>query len=90
MRPHPRRAATDPSRPQGWGTSDRSGFINNHRNLCWQFDWAGSQLINKRILVNPDELDTPQRQLGTIFLPPDPVPIMNARPENYVEAVLND
>lgn len=83
MRPHPRRARTDPSSPRAWGTSDRNGMINNHQNLQWQFDWAGTSLINKRILVSPDELDKPQRQLGTIVLPPDPVPVLNARPEQY-------
>lgn len=83
MRPHPRRAATDPSSPAAWATSDRSGLIGNHRNLQWQFDYAGAKLINKRILVHDDELDVPQRQLGTIVLPPDPMPIRNARPEQY-------
>lgn len=83
MRRHPRRAEVDPSAPSGWGTSDRNGHISNHRNLRWQYDWAGTQLINKRILVSEDELDEPQRQLGTIILPPDPVPLMNARPEQY-------
>jgi hypothetical protein len=29
-------------------------------------------------------LDVPQEQLRTIVLPPDPLPIPNARPENYV------
>lgn len=48
-----------------------------------QKQWAGTQLVDLRILVYPDELDTPQRQLGTIFIPPDPLPIKNARPENY-------
>jgi hypothetical protein len=28
-------------------------------------------------------LDEPQRQLGVLILPPDPEPIMNARPEPY-------
>jgi hypothetical protein len=28
-------------------------------------------------------LDVPNRQLGTIILPPDPLPILNARPEQY-------
>jgi hypothetical protein len=46
-------------------------------------EWAGTQLINRRILVYEDEYDTPNRQLGTIILPPDPVSILNARPENY-------
>lgn len=28
-------------------------------------------------------LDVPQRQLGVLIIPPDPPPIMNARPEQY-------
>ena len=84
MRQHPRRAETDPSSPRAWATCDRCGFITNHYKLSWQFDWAGTQLINKRILVCEGGcLDEPQRQLGTIILPPDPMPIMNARPEQY-------
>ena len=83
MRPHPRRARTNPIDPQAWGTCDRSGFIANQRNLQWQYEWAGTQLINKRVLVAPDMYDTPNRQLGTIILSPDPVSIMNARPEAY-------
>lgn len=83
MRPHPRRARTNPNSPRAWGTSDRNGMINNHQNLVWQWDWAGQTMINKRILVNPDELDKPQRQLGTIVLSPDPLPVMNARVEPY-------
>ena len=83
MRPHPRRASTDPSSPSSWATDDRSGFIGNHKNLRWQYEWAGLKLVNKRILVFDDTYDEPQRQLGTIILPPDPLPVMNARPENY-------
>ena len=83
MRRHPRRAAVDRTSPRAWATDDRSGFIGNHENLRWQFDWAGTSLVNKRILVYEDELDKPQRQLGTVILPPDPPPIMNARPEPY-------
>ena len=82
-RPHPRRARTNPTRPEAWGTSDRSGFIGNQKNLLWQYEWAGTQLINTRALVYADEYDRPQRQLGTIILPPDPVSILNARPEQY-------
>lgn len=83
MRPHPRRAATDPTAPRGWATSDRSGFIGLHKNLRYQFQWRGTQLVNTQLLVYEDEYDEPQRQLGTIILPPDPVPLMNARPEQY-------
>ena len=84
MRPHPRRARTDATSPRAWSTSDRTGFIGNHEDQQWQFDWAGFKLRNKHILVNPDELDVPQRQLGAIIIPPDPLPIINARPENYM------
>ncbi len=58
-------------------------MIGNHDNMVWQHDWRGTSLVNLRILVHPDELDEPQRQLGTIILPPDPPSIMNARPEGY-------
>jgi hypothetical protein len=83
MRPHPRRARTNATSPEAWGTDQRSGFVGNQRDLCWQFEWAGTQLINTRILTYPDMLDTPNRQLGTIVLPPDPVSIPYAMPEPY-------
>jgi hypothetical protein len=83
MRPHPRRTRTNATDPSAWGTCDRSGFVAQHADLQWQFQWAGTQLINTRVLVAPDMLDIPQRQLGTIILPPDPVSIIQARPEPY-------
>ena len=83
MRPHPRRARTNATDPAAWGTSDRGGWVGNHRDLQWQMQWAGTQLINTRILCYADELDVPQRQLGTIILPPDPVSVVQARPEPY-------
>lgn len=83
MRRHPRRAKVDPTSPRAWATSDRNGMISNQENMQWQWDWAGTHLINKRILVSVDELDKPQEQLRTIILPVDPPSIMNARPEPY-------
>ena len=83
MRRHPRRAEVDPNAPRAWGTSDRSGMVGNHADMVWQFEYAGFGLNNTRVLVYPDELDTPQRQLGALIIPPDPPPIMNARPEQY-------
>ena len=83
MRPRPRRAEVDSSRPKAWATCDRCGFILNHSKLHWQFDWRGAKTQNLRILVCETCLDIPQRQLGVNVLPPDPVPIMNARPEQY-------
>ncbi len=83
-RPHPRRADVDNERERVWTTDDRDGFINNKNKMKWQFEWAGSQLINKKLLVSQSNLDEPQQQLRTLVLPADPVPKQFARPENYV------
>lgn len=82
-RPHPRRARTDPGHPQAWGTCQRCGFIGNLVDLAYQFDWRGTQLANLQIKVCSDCYDTPQRQLGAVILPPDPVPVYRALPEPY-------
>lgn len=59
-------------------------MLYNLERLRWQNDWRGTQLQNLRILVCTNTcLDIPQRQLGTIILPPDPMPLLNARPEQY-------
>lgn len=83
MRKNPRRAEVDSTNPRAWATSDRNGHIGNFHRMQWQHDWAGSSIINKHILVHEDELDEPQRQLGTLIIPPDPMPLTNARPEPY-------
>lgn len=84
MRKHPKRAQVDPTNPQGWGSSDRNGMVGNLAKMRWQWDWRGPRIVNTRILVHEDELDEPQRQLGSpALLGPDPVPLANARPENY-------
>ena len=82
-RPHPKGARVNPSNPRSWATCDRTGFISNQDKLAYQYDWAGSTLINKRILVRQRSLDKPQEQFRTIVIPPDPKPIYNARVEPY-------
>lgn len=82
-RPHPRMARTDPTSPRGWATCSRCNFVGNLEDFQWQFDWRGLGLYNTRILVCQPCLDTPQRQLGTVILPPDPPGLLNARPEAY-------
>jgi hypothetical protein len=82
-RPHPKHTVTDPDSPRAWATCDRTGFVGNIDDLQWQYEWAGTNLVNKRQLVLTDYLDEPQRQLGTLILPADPPSIMNARPEIY-------
>jgi hypothetical protein len=66
-----------------WGSCDRCGLLYNLRNLSWQFDWAGTKLINKGLLVCDRCLDDASPWLRTIVLPADPPPVINARPEPY-------
>src|SRR5574337_401327 len=81
-RPHGS-AAVDPDNPKAWATCDRCGRNTNLNRLSWQLQWSGNSLLNLRLLVCPTCLDTPAPFLRTPVLPPDPEPIMNARPEPY-------
>ena len=82
-RPHPKGTTVDPENPRCWGTDDRTGFVTNLGDLSWQMEWGGNTLYNKKLLVRSRSLDTPSPFLRSILLPPDPPPIMNARPEPY-------
>lgn len=86
MRPHGR-AQISARAPRALGICDRCGFQYNLDRLSWQWDWKfGPRLFNLRILVCPSCYDQPQESGRTVVLPPDPIPVMNARPENYVAA----
>lgn len=88
MRPHGR-ASVSSRNPRAFGICDRCGFLYNHHELQWQFDYRGAALLNTRILVCETCLDVPQNQLRNIILPADPTPIMNARVQDYVTASTN-
>lgn len=78
-------ASIDARDPRALGVCDRCGALYNHHQLRWQYDWRGPKLQNLRILVCHSCQDKPQENgQRTIILPADPVPIMNARPEQYV------
>lgn len=82
-RPHPRGARTNPRSPRGWSTCQRCGLIYNLEKLQDQSEWRGLQLMSINLQVCKPCLDRPNRQLGTIILPPDPPPLWNALPEPY-------
>lgn len=82
MRPHGH-VSVDQNRPRAKAVCDRCGFLYNHDRLQWQFQWQGPKLQNLKILVCKSCLDTPNEQLRTIIIPPDPPSIQNSRPENY-------
>lgn len=79
-RPHGH-ARVSSRRPEAWAVCDRCGSWYLHSQLSWQFQFAGPNLQNLRLLVCKRCLDVPQPQLQPRILPPDPVPIMNPRPE---------
>jgi hypothetical protein len=84
MRPTSR-FRVDSEAPRARGVCDFCGQHWQHSALVWQFEWVGPRLQNQRFLVCPPCNDKPNQQLRTIVIPPDPVPIMNSRPENYVQ-----
>lgn len=84
MRPHGKYAVVDPNNPEAFAQCDRCGFWRNRGALVWQTQWAGQHIYNIQVLVCKERcFDTPNEQLRTIVLPPDPPPIINARPPNF-------
>ena len=77
------RARTDVNNPRAFACCDRCGFWYNHCDLQWQFDIRGRGLVNIRILVCETCNDEPSYQLKPRIIPPDPLPILNARVEPF-------
>jgi hypothetical protein len=77
------KAAVDIMDPSAFGTCDRCGALYNLCDLSWQHDWRGSSLQNLKLLVCRTCLDQPSPFYRSLTLPPDPTPLMNARPEPY-------
>ena len=80
----PRNAEVDPDNPRAWGVCGRCGFMFNLHKLQWQYNYEGStQPQNSGVLVCDGCLDALNPQDMPYILPPDPVPVFNARPEPY-------
>lgn len=77
------RARVSQRSPQAQAVCDRCYLNFSLADLQWQFQWSGVKLQNLRLLVCKECLDVPQVQLKTIVIPPDPLPVLNPRPENY-------
>lgn len=77
------RAYTDPTAPEPCGICDACNFKYLARDLSFQMQWAGNQLINLGTLVCSRCLDVPAEFLRSIVLPPDPIPVQNPRPGFY-------
>ena len=82
------RASVSLRSPETHAICDRCGFRYLHSQLRWQVQWSGAKLQNLRMLVCTQTcFDCPQPALKTIIIPPDPVPVLNPRPEQYAVTV---
>ncbi len=76
-------AELDVENIRAFAICDRCCELWNHDQLSWQWDFRGPSLQNIRILVCPNCLDDPNATLRTIVLPADPIPVYNARIDQY-------
>jgi len=88
MHPHGK-AKVSTRNPEAFAICDNCGFLYNHSELRWQFQWAGNKLVNMRQLVCRRCNDIPQTQLRAIILPADPMPVQNPRVNNWEAAETN-
>jgi len=77
------RAHVSTTSPEAFAVCDRCNNWYNRSALRWQFQFAGPNLQNIRLLVCDRCYDVPQPQLKPRILPPDPLPVLNARPEYF-------
>ena len=77
------RARVNPRHPEAFAVCDKCGFWYNKVNLRWQYDYRGKGLQNLRFLVCDPCYDNPQPQLKIFIIPPDPLPVMDARIEPF-------
>jgi hypothetical protein len=74
-------AKLDPQHPAAFAHCDRCGFLYNHRDLKWDVQYQGRYVERTGFLVCDSCNDIPNPTRRPIVLPPDPVPILNARSE---------
>lgn len=72
----------DPYNGRARGICDRCSFTYYLHDLIFQYDYRGNALINTRFRVCQKCLDVPYQGNRPVNLPADPVPVLNARPDN--------
>jgi len=79
------RARVNTRHPEAWGVCDRCGFVFNLVNLNKQYGWRGNNLVWNGYLVCKPCLDVPFQLNRPLFLPPDPPPVINPRPNMWAQ-----
>lgn len=78
------RARTDPRNPNAFGVCDRCGIWYNLKDLVWQHEWRGNELVNIQLRVcQVTCLDVPFQLNRPLYLPPDPPPVDQPRVEQF-------
>ncbi len=77
------RARVNPSSPEAFAICDRCGFLYNHSDLRWQYEYRGNNLTNTNFLVCDQCYDVPFQLNRPKYLPPDPEPVKWARPPQW-------
>lgn len=84
IRPKPKYASRD-AHAGPWCTCSTCGLLWSQRSMQFQYDFqGGSAPINRQILRCPKCIDGLRYQAKLLIIPPDPPPLFNTRPENYV------
>lgn len=78
------RAITNPQAPRGFGVCDHCGLWFNLHKLGYEYQWQGTKLINTRFRVCSGCKDKPNPQMKARLAPPDPLPLYDPRPENFI------
>jgi hypothetical protein len=77
------KARISATRPEAKGICDRCGAMYSLADLGYQYQWAGVSMTNLQLRVCSGCMDTPQIQLKSFVIPPDPVPVLDPRVEFY-------
>lgn len=75
----------NPNVPQALGICDYSGFVHLRKDLVKQMEYRGNDLVWTGLYVGKDYVDIPNEQNRPPLFPPDPVPVLNPRPQQEQE-----
>lgn len=80
-RPHGKHVFIDEDNPEALGICDYTGFVHRRIDLVRQMQWRGNAIVWTGLYVGKDYADVPNEQSRPPILPPDPVPILEPRPQ---------
>jgi hypothetical protein len=72
--------------PRGIARCDYSGLMVRQSDMTRQYQYRGTGLVWTGLMVNPKFSDVPNPQDLTPLIKVDPVPIVNTRPDNIIDA----